>query len=929
MLTAPLCRPCRSLLSTLLLLGLAACGGDETTQSVTADGSGAGSGGAAPESCWLDGVSSASCPARPQGSLPEACASGRVFESSGFALGTGPCEPVMPTLTDWECPEGWQSVPGFGPGSAAAGVPEGMAPFTSCEPPTTATNCPEGTIALPGDAVCRPMGTPCPSASERWSSEALLRELAPGYAGPIVYVAPDGVAENDGSRSSPLPLGSAAVRAATGGILALALGEYPAGIRIDRKVALLGACVTGTRVTSSAGYVSDAGVIDLVGGGLALVRDLTLSGTRPGITVNGRVTGSHTLSSISMQATTGRGLLVSIPQQVFATDLRIDDTQPDPDGKYGRGIELGAGARLSLDGASLSGNRRTGILMLDAGTTIDAENLVISATQPNASDQLFGRGLDIEDGASGTLRRAVLRGAHDAGIYISGNGTRMEAEALLVEDTQPLASNGGFGRGIAVSDGGQLTLRGAMVRRNRLAGILVTGQGSALTARYLQVEATLPQEVDLAGGAGLVAAGGANASISDAVFRDNLESGIALYDAGTELRLERTLVQGTNPSAGPEPYASGIYVGGGTTAALRDAVLLSNVGAGLNVYGAESVATAERLLAEESAPYPSDGRYGFGVEVGDTARLTLQDSTLRRNHSAGLLINDPGTEVEATSLLIEETRSRQSDGGGGAGAELYGGATLSLTSTMLRGNHAVGLIVSGAASTVEAAQLIIADTQPNTRAGELGLGAAISAEAVVTLQDAVLERNHDIGLILHDPNTRVTATRTVIQETAPRPSAERGGWGAIALFGAALDLEDATFLGNHEVGLAAADPGTSITANRLAAHETLVRLSDSSLGDGMLVGWGAALDGQNLSLARNARAGLFVTGNAPLLTIVGLQAEGNDIGINVTESDRSLDAVVEGIQSSTYLNNRIDLGTESLPIPDPLEATQSTLLLSP
>jgi hypothetical protein len=346
------------------------------------------------------------------------------------------------------------------------------------------------------------------------------------------------------------------------------------------------------------------------------------------------------------------------------------------------------------------------------------------------------------------------------------------------------------------------------------------------------------------------------------------------------------------------------------------------------VYGAESVVTAERLLVEESAPFPSDGRYGRGVEVGDTARLTLQDTTLRRNHSTGLFINGPVTQVDATALLVEETRSRQSDGGGGSGVQISDGATLSLTGAMLRGNHAAGLIVSGAASSVDAAKLIIADSQPSTGAGDFGWGAAIYEEAVVALQDAVLERNHDIGLLLFDPNTRVTATRTVIQDTAPRPSADRGGWGAVALFGAALALEDATFLRNHEVGLAAADPGTSITANRLAAHETLVRLSDSSLGDGMLVGWGAALDGQNLSLARNARAGLFVTGTAPLLTIAGLQAEENDIGINVTGSDRSLDAVVEGIQSAAYLNNRLDLATESLPIPDPLEATQSVLLTS-
>jgi len=773
------------------------------------------------------------------------------------------------------------------------------------------------------------MGTACPSVSERWSSEALLRELAPGYAGPIVYVAPDGVAGSAGSRTQPLPLGIEAARAATGGILALALGEYPAGVRIDRKVALLGACVTGTRVTSSQAYVSDAGVIDLVGGGLALVRDLTLGGTRPGITVNGRVTGSHTLTAIAMKSTTGAGLRIQTPQQVLATDLRIDDTQPNPDGEYGDGIVLTDGGKLSLVGASLTRNHHMGILGGNEGTTIDAEDLVVDATQPNASGQFFGRGFDIERGASGRIRRVLIRGAHETGLLVLGSGTTLDAEAVLVEDTQPQASDGAVGHGIAVAEGGQLTLRGAMVRRNRLAGILVTGAESALTARYLHVEATLPQEVDQYGGLGLEVDDGANASLTDAVFRDNQTGGIALFDVGTELLAERTLVQGTNPTAGPEPYSAGVYVGSGATAALTDTVLLGNVGAGLDVFGSGSVATAERLLVEESAPTPSDGVFGFGIEVSEAARLTLQDATLRRNHSVGLIIFDPGTEVGATSLLIEETRSRRSDGKGGAGVEVSDGANLSLTGAVLRGNHAAGLFVSGAASTVDAAKLIIADTQPTTGAGDFGWGAAIYEEAIVTLQDAVFERNRDIGLLLFDPNTRVTATRTVVQDTAPRPSAERGGWGAIALFGAALDLEDATFLRNHEVGLAAADPGTSITANRLAAHETLVRLSDSSLGDGMLVGWGAALDGQNISLARNARAGLFVTGNAPLLTIAGLQAAENDIGINVTGSDRSLDAVVEGIQSAAYLNNRLDVGTESLPIPDPLEATQSVLLLRP
>ena len=58
-----------------------------------------------------------------------------------------PFEVQFPQLTDWDCPEGWRSVPGFVDEHGNENPPDGMAQFHICEPPDS-WDGPSGPVRL-------------------------------------------------------------------------------------------------------------------------------------------------------------------------------------------------------------------------------------------------------------------------------------------------------------------------------------------------------------------------------------------------------------------------------------------------------------------------------------------------------------------------------------------------------------------------------------------------------------------------------------------------------------------------------------------------------------------------------------------------------------------------------------------------------------
>jgi hypothetical protein len=873
-------------------------------------GSGAGSGALNP--CWLEGVPVEKCPVQPRGNLPADCPSGRVFESADFAAGTGPCVPSMP---DWDCPDGWRSVPGFTDGSGNEDVPEGMTQFSICEPPEgsnwvgapegsgtvgapegsgtvgapegsgtvgapelppTPTDCPAGTIAVPGDVACRPMGSPCPTAAERWASEADLRARAPGYDGPVVYVAADAAAHEAGTRERPLPLDEAVNAAAPGSLLALALGTYDAAVAPDGS-ALVGACVSGT-VIAPAAENPDLGAIELTGSNATLVANLTLSGNHEGLVARGGATGvspEHIIRDVTIVGVINRGLHVTTGSAVDARLLRVDNTRPHPvDQTRGRGIQVDYAASLTLTGATLRNNHDVGIYAIDAGTSVSASRVLVEDTQPDASDQNFGWGIAVLSGASLTLTGATLRNNHQVGLCASDTGTTVSATGLLVEDTQPQASDQMRGRGMDVEAGASLILTRATLRNNHDIGLIASGSGSTVEASGLLVEDTQPQASDQTGGRGIYAQDGASLTLTGATLRNNHDLGIFVADPDTTVE-------------------------------------------------------ATGLLIEDTQPQASDQTTGWGIAVQDGAALTVVGATLRNNHDVGLFADGSGSTIAATSLLIESTQPNASDQTLGWGIAVQNGAALTLTGATLRNNHDIGLFTGGAGATVEATGLLIEDTQPQASDQTTGWGIGVQEGAALTLKGATVRNNHELGLVAFSVGTVVTAEGLLVEGTQPQASDQMRGIGIGVQDGAALELTGATLRNNHAVGLFASDAGTTVTATGLLVAATQPQASDGRFGDGLLLTDGASLTGTDMTLWENARCGLQMAFDGVAVAVQGALIGRNAIGTNLQSSDFTRADLAVGLRSETYWENGLDLGAEALPLPDPLEALESLDPISP
>jgi hypothetical protein len=852
-------------------------------------------------------------------------------------------------MPDWDCPEGWRSVPGFTDGSGNEDVPEGMTQFSICEPPEgsawvgapegsgtvgapelppTPTDCPAGTIAVPGDAACRPMGSPCPTAAERWASEADLRARAPGYDGPVVYVAADAATDGAGTRSNPRPLGSAAVRAAQNGLLALALGDYPSGVRLDRKVALLGACVAGTTVRSSLPF-ADAGILDLVGGGAALVRDLTVSGSRPGITVNGTITEPHRIEAVTMHEVTGVGLYLTSAQAVEGRDLRIEDTAPLADGTFGQGIQMHSGASLTVTGATLRNNHHISLFASGVGTAVQAVGLLIEDTQPQASDQTGGGGIRVGAGASLTLTGATLRNNHEVGLYADGVGTTVAATGLLLADTQPQASDQSAGIGIYVQSGAVVTLTGATLRNNHDVGLIAFDAGTTVTVTGLIVADTQPQASDQTGGAGISVQEGAALALTGATLRNNHEVGLYADGVGTTVAARGLLVEGTQPQASDQTAGYGIQVSKSASLTLAGATLRNNRGGGLVAFSIGTTVDASGLLVADTQPQVSDQTGGRGIEVGAGASLTLTGATLRNNHEVGLFADGFSTTVAARGLLVEGTQPQASDQTGGAGISVQEGAALALTGATLRNNHQIGLVAIGAGTTVESTGLLIEDTQPQASDQNGGRGINVQQGASLTLIGATLSNNPEIGLFADGVGTTVESTGLLVEDTQPQASDQTGGPGIAVQEGASLSLTGATLRNNHELGLFAYGIGTIVEASALLIKDTQPQASDGYFGDGLLLTEGASLTGADITLWENARCGLQVAGEGVSVAVQGALIGRNQIGTNLQSSDFTRDDLAVGLRGESYLENGLDIGAESLPIPDLLEALESLDPIAP
>jgi hypothetical protein len=838
-----------------LILALLCVGCDDPEQSgEIGEGSGSGEGsgegsGSAP--CWVASRSGL-CPEQPRGSSPEDCPSGSIFEGSGFAPGTGPCKPHLP---DWNCPAGWTAVPALTDGSGAENPPEGLPQFNRCEPPPLPADCPAGTFARVGSAACQPLGTACPAAADRWPDEATLRALAPSYTGPIVYAAADGAVDGAGTRQSPRLLGAAAIRAAQTGLVALALGTYNTPVRLDRSVALVGACVTGTTLTAD--QPSDnAGVVDLSSGAPALLANLSITGERPGVWIRGTLDEPHLLSDLELRDTRQHAIVGNAPQAVELRRIRVAGVRPRAsDGFAARGMEFTAGAQVTLSELDLSGADLVGLLVADAGTTLTADRLYLHDMAPNPRST-GGSALAVVNEAVATAQQVIIARAAGSALYLDA-GTLTSTD-LLIEDTQPQVLNDAFGVGISMTVGAVASLRRAIVRRNFRAGISIGTDGD-LTLSDAVIDDTQPQRSDGDFGDGLIAFDGARASVSQAIFRRNHQGGVRVSEVGSRVEITDALI-------------------------------------------------------EETAPRPSDNRLGFGLEAFDAGTGAIRRAYLRGNHEAAILVAGLGANLQASDLSIVETRPPNAGLQVGVGIGVREGGVMTGERLHLARNTTAGLYVRDPGSTFQGTDLVIT---PGPYAPDT-VGLLSSDGASVTLDRATLSGIDNLGILTTGAGSALALTNLLIEDTAPDLASSLNGRAIEVTRGARLSLATALLKDNHDLGILAIDPNTSITATDLAIEGTRRRVAPlNDFGTALGLYDEARFTGANISLLDNAQCGLQVAGDGAFFDIEGATISGNAVGLSFQITGDGAAFVREHLRGEQFSENAEDVIFDNLPVPDP------------
>ncbi len=465
------------------------------------------------------------------------------------------------------------------------------------------------------------------------------------------------------------------------------------------------------------------------------------------------------------------------------------------------------------------------------------------------------------------LDSVLVQGAVGAGLAVAGTRQSM-ATNLVVRDIDTRA-DGTQGVGIDVEAGGLLDATRVAVEGSRYIGALANGDGSHLSLTDTVVRDTRPNPSGTVG-TGVRVESGAVVDLTHAVIEHNTNIGVGASDSGV-MHMADAVVRDTLPNPTSMDSGRGIEVGSGAQLDAQRTWIEGNRDVGVEVSGTGAMVSLEDSVVRDTQPQESDQDTGRGISAQNGAALNLSRVVVADNHDFGVFATDPATVVTTSDLVVTRTLPRETDNLSGHGLQIQDGASATLSRASLTHNHEVGLAALGAGVHVDVTDLTISDTQSRSADAPASmlpgtLGRAIHAQdgAVVGVERAVLDGNHEVAVQAAHPGTVIDLSQVVISNTMPR---------------ACADTTCADYAGG--VGLGA------YLAGRISADHFV--LSDSAMA--------------GLQIARD--------GEADLSNGVVMQ---NQVGANVQVPGYDFGRLQQQV---LYRDNGQNLDATELPLPDP------------
>ncbi len=497
-------------------------------------------------------------------------------------------------------------------------------------------------------------------------------------------------------------------------------------------------------------------------------------------------------------------------------------------GGPGYGVQVTPGLTAHLERVVVSGTRLFGVLV-DAGGVLNGESLVIEGTLPRQSDGVFGRGVSVETGSRATLKDVRLRANAGGGFFAAGVGSELVGDRILIDGTLAQQGDGAGGYGGGIWSGAHVALQDARVSRNRNSGLAIGTAAASLTATRLLVDHTLPQLSDGSGGWAIGVTATAQVDLHEVRLSANRDSGIIVEENAQVLDGQHVLVDHTQARLSDGEAGRGVQALSGARVALRDVRLSTNREVGLVASDVGTEVTVDRLLVDGTLPSQSDKSSGMGADIIDGARVVLRDARLTANAFVGVFVD--GGELDAAALVIDHTGPDASDGTSGDGLMATNGANVVLRAARMSQNRNVALACSGAGTRVVATALVVDGTLPQQSDHEFGRAIGVQFGADLQIRTGRLSANRETGLLSLGAGSRVSAVGVLIDGTLPQASDDAAGVGAIAQAGGELDLSGAHLVANRKAGLFALAGTVRLAGVTIA--DTEVQASDQTGGAGM------------------------------------------------------------------------------------------------
>jgi len=372
----------------------------------------------------------------------------------------------------------------------------------------------------------------------------------------------------------------------------------------------------------------------------------------------------------------------------------------------------------------------------------------------------------------------TVRRSQFAGVLVR-SGTATLWDSAVVESVYTGVGAHQAGRYATV-----LTMEACEVTRNTSEGVLAYDSGTSVTLRETAIEDTQPDEYGN-GGYGIGVTEGASLDAEGCNVRDSTTTGVLAYDSGTSVTLRETIIENTQPGGnGKQGY--GIAVAEGASLDAEGCEVMGNTTVGVAAVDSGTSVTLRETSIEDTKP-ADNWEQGYGIAVAEGASLDAEGCEVVGNTTAGVIAGDAGTSVTLRETIVADTKPAE-NGESGFGIQVYDGANLDAEACEVERNTAAGVIAARFGTLV-----ILRDTRiASTMRGEIytvGFGAIAQASASVVATGIEVSSNKGPGFYA-SIYAYLTCSGCVIRNNQFA--------GAVAVYGASLDLYDSLIEGTTE-----------------------------------------------------------------------------------------------------------------------------------